>query len=214
MAQMRLVLTGVRKNWSGVLNAKEFRNGVATVGGTAAELEMCARYFSRTYSAYPDGSDELKAAQAADEARAPKAAKKEEADGVQHPPAPVAGPGNPEGLSGNEPGSTGTVPGADSVPGVGHDPAKSPAGDSGLGADRSGPEHTGLHADKVAKLVKALAALDHKVDAHWTEAGLPSIEVISAAISDLDVTRKMIEVIAPDLTREKLADKVAETSDL
>jgi hypothetical protein len=52
------------------------------------------------------------------------------------------------------------------------------------------------------KLKEAIEQLDHSVDAHWTEDGMPSVDAVSAIIGR-EVTREQITKAAPDLVRTK-----------
>lgn len=182
--KLTLVLTGHYAGKTVRLNNHQFVDGECTLEGTAQQIEGAARYLERCYCAK----------------------QKDQISGVQHHNAAAAGSGNPEGLSGGELRPTGQVPNPNSLFSDGHDPLLPSDGGAGMGASGSGQEDSGLHPDKVAKIAKAIAGLDPKVDDHWTDAGLPSVEVISAAIADQNLTRKMIEVVAPNITREKVAE--------
>lgn len=48
----------------------------------------------------------------------------------------------------------------------------------------------------------ALSRLDHSDDAHWTKEGLPDMTVV-VEYAGKSVTRKQVEVVAPDLKRRK-----------
>ena len=182
--KLTLVLTGTHAGKTIKLNRKQFVNGECTLVGNAAELEFAARYLERCYGAK----------------------QKDQMNGVQYLNAPPAGPGNPEGVSGDQLRPSGEVHSEDGVLGNGHDPLGPTDGSPGMGAGGSGQSDSGLLPESVTKIRKALEVLDVKNDEHWTDAGLPSVEVVAKAIGDPQINRKMIDVVAPGWTREKAAE--------
>lgn len=59
----------------------------------------------------------------------------------------------------------------------------------------------------------ALTKLDPKVDAHWTGAGLPSVEAVRELSGDKEVSRGDIQNLAPKLTREEAAKLAGDEGD-
>lgn len=54
---------------------------------------------------------------------------------------------------------------------------------------------------------EAIAELDPKNDAHWTEDGLPLVDEVQKIAGDFDITREQITEASPDVTRASaLAD--------
>lgn len=182
--KITLVLTGFYAGKTVMLNRHQFVNGECTLEGQAAQLEFAVRYLERCYGAK----------------------QKDQIGGIQYQHTPPEGPRNPEGISGRVNGPAREVHAEGDLRSVGLGLSKPAEGDAGMGASGGGQPDTGLHPDKVRKIAKAVAGLDPKTDAHWTEDGVPAVEVISAAISDQNLTRKMIEVAAPGVTRETVAD--------
>jgi hypothetical protein len=188
--KLTVVLSGPRAGFTGTLSRHKFLNGECIIEGPPQAVESASRYLARSHEAFPAGSEELRARM------------KGSIHGIQRDTSKDRQPGNPDGVSGSELRPTGPVRAEGDVQRGGHDPVSAAAGGAGLGAGGSGHADTGLHPDKVKALRKAIRALDPKVDEHWTEDGLPSIETISTATSDQNVTRRMIEVVEPKFTRE------------
>lgn len=191
--QIEIVLTGVRKNFTGVLNRHKFVNGRCTFTG-GAELEFVTRYFARAYGGFPAGSPELAAAQKGDY------------DGVQHQPDKAPKQRDSKPVSGIQPEPPREISSSNSVLGSGDDAVMPAAGQEGLGAGGSGHEDAGLRPEQMTAIRTALDMLDPKVDEHWTESGEPSVEMVSSLLSDPSVSRKTIETVAPGFTRKTVAE--------
>jgi hypothetical protein len=188
--KLTVVLSGPRAGFTGTLKRHNFVKGETVIEGTPQQVEAAARYLARTHQAFPAGSAELKARM------------KGKANGVQHLVSATGQPGNPNGVQGHVDGQTGPIQAQGDVQRDGHDSGQAPAGREGLGAGGSGQSDSGLHPDKVKAIRKAIRDLDPKVDEHWSDEGLPSIEVVSAVTNDKNVTRRMIEVVEPKFNRE------------
>ena len=61
-----------------------------------------------------------------------------------------------------------------------------------------------------ARIIDALSKFDPENEAHWTQAGLPRLEVLQKATGDDELARLAIKAAAPDFTRENPALPVAE----
>ena len=58
----------------------------------------------------------------------------------------------------------------------------------------------------------ALVKLDPKVDAHWTDAGLPSVKAVRELSGVDTASRADVEALAPKLTRDEAAKVAAENA--
>ena len=58
---------------------------------------------------------------------------------------------------------------------------------------------------KVVVISSTLNLLDSADDTHWTQEGLPRVEVICELMGDDTVTREQIEMARPEFTRETAA---------
>lgn len=182
--KLTLTLTGAYAGKTVRLNHHQFVDGVLILEGGAQAVETAARILDRCYGAKT----------------------RDQLDGFQHQPSPASQSGNPKGVSGGLNGSPGKVLAEGDLRRDGLDNDDSAAGSAGVLSSGSGPADTGLHPDKVRKIARAVALLDAENPDHWTQEGLPSVEVISQSLHDHDITRKMIEVAAPGLTRQKVAE--------
>lgn len=196
---VRLVLVGPRAGQTIVLNGREFINGICAVDGPIEGVAGACHYFARCYNAHPEGSKELRDAEAAYQA----ALAEENADGERpvetdadrDESAEVPGSGEPDGggpdsaspdeQSGDadaETGSAGGVSGGD-----GH-------------ADTRVPPDPSIEFK--ARVADAVGQLDHGNDEHWTADGNPAVAAVAAIIGG-NVTRQELDVIVPDVTRAK-----------
>ena len=179
-------LTGAREGKTISLRRYNFVKGQYVVEGSAQEVDSTLRYLSRVYKAFP--LEEFKAwkeAQNGAECTVPEAPEQRSSEAVQ------GGVGEPAG-------------GVQTSGDVQRDgPVGGEAGSEGLGTGGSGHTDAGLQPDQVAKIKTALTALDVKNDAHWTSDGLPAVEAVSDMLRDQGITRKVIETVAPEWTREK-----------
>lgn len=64
--RMNLVLTGPLRNRTISLRGYRFENGVCSLQGPSEVVHGAATYLGRVYQAFPEGSDELQAAQVRD----------------------------------------------------------------------------------------------------------------------------------------------------
>lgn len=183
MAQITrvMVLTGARAGSTCLLHKWQFNSGRLTLRGDEKSVEGTQLYLGRVFAAYPEGSDELLAAQRRDHgnpALAPR--QRQSADPVsgavqseQRGPAPVPadiGNGSVEGAA----GQAGSVP-----PGDGHEDARA------------------------ARIRAAVTQLDPAKDEHWTADGLPRVDAVAALSGEQSVNRRDVERYAPDVVRNR-----------
>lgn len=177
LIQRKLILTGGRKGMTGMVD-RQFRavNGVITLQGSSPDVEALTLFLGRMYQAFPEGSVELEAANGERNLQTP----------------PETGSDNAL-LSQVQPSGQGaaekTVPG-----GAGH--AEPTTGEAGVL-----PKGDGHEDSRVSRLREALAQLNTLDDGHWTSAGLPAVEAVSAILGE-PVTRAEIASVAPDLNRK------------
>lgn len=85
-----------------------------------------------------------------------------------------------------------------------------------LGTDGGGSSARRVASEMSASQVKLhniIHAMDSTNDDHWTQAGLPRLNVIEDAMGSTDLTRADVEVVAPGWNRDKAkAEKAAEVS--
>lgn len=218
-----LVLTGPRTGKTVRLNKYTFTDGRLSLKGPMEDVQGLITYFGKAYQAFPEGSDELKAAQAHWEqykaeqeashgagevhpdqsgAAAPAVHGDGGPDGAEPPAAPA---GDGEGDDDPAAGSQGSVPGGD-----GHtDPGLPPQEHN----EEQPVDGTPGPVNPNPKLLKAVESLDPENDAHWTGQGLPKVAVVSDAYGEDSVTRKDVESVAPGYDRET-AKKKAEADEL
>lgn len=204
---IELVLTGKRSGQTMLLNGHSFVNGVARVVAYPESIEPFLTLMGRRYHAYVRGSAALAAAQAPngqnDGLLSDLQADSSPVDGA---PAPVQGPGDNGAGSlpgagtlqreldaGSEAGGPGLVPG-----GAGH-------ADAGLGQGmESGSQR---ESDALIRAVQeAVQKLDFRADEHWSQDGLPSVEVVAEAVKTPTLTRDMISAFCPGYTRHAAED--------
>ncbi len=207
-----LVLTGGRTGATCVLNNKQFVKGVMRLKGSREQLEPVISYYGRVYHAFPHGSKELETAQVRDaEGRKPngqhnadKAAQSGSANGVDGTGA--------NANAGQHQAATGTAVqhGAD------HD---AQAGSAGVRSNRDGHGDTGIRAGQesqqqqsdapgdLTKIRAAVLALDGSNNDNWTQEGKPTVDAVSNAMNDPQVTRKLIDAAAGDWDRDQARAK-------
>lgn len=216
---MNLVMVGHYAGKTVNINGHQFIDGTCRLNGKFDTIGFAVHYLSR-YSAFPVGSDELKAAQAhydmevlnGDHGDTEAGSKPGPADAVQSHDKP-SGSGTPAeaGPDGAEPIATDEGYAGVRANGDGHEDAGVPNEESGTidpvdgdvgKADESGSADPEKAAEEVPMIDKALIAvvhaLDPEVDEHWTQAGLPALAAITQAYGNPDVTRKEVDVIAWD----------------
>jgi len=54
------------------------------------------------------------------------------------------------------------------------------------------------------QIIDALGKLDPEADAHWTQTGLPRLEVLQQSAGDPELSRSDVNAAAPDFNRENL----------
>lgn len=204
--RIELVLVGARAEFTGKLNNLHFVRGHAKVSGSADSVGHVINYY-RSYHAFPVGSDELAAAQAA------FAPDKEKENGSGNP-AQDAKSGAPESVPGSvRPAGEGAAKAPD-VP-SGGDAPRSP-GNTGPSAAGSGHADAGLSGQQAngsaqpgsesstvnQALVAAVLKLDPDNADHWTEGGAPKVSAVALAYGNEALTRREIEEAAPGWNRE------------
>lgn len=182
--KLTLTLVGIHANKTIRLNKHQFVNGICTLDGAAQEVEMAAKILGRCYGAKT----------------------RDELDGLQRNSQAAPQQGNPNGLSGGLVRSPGKVLAERDLRRDGLDNDKPAAGQAGVGADGLGHEDPGIHPEKVRAIARVVSAFDPLNKDHWTEDGLPSVEIVSQVLEDHDITRRMIDVACPGLTLEKVAE--------
>lgn len=189
-----LHLTGAYAGQTIKLGSHQFVEGKCVLEGNGVDVDSALKVLGRSYQAFPAGSDELVAAQSRD-------SKVKGPTNVNVSSSPADGkPGNPASLVGDhEPArAAGSSEAAVIKPGP---LLSASAGDTGLVSDGPGTEITGLQPAQVKKIKDALALLDPGVDAHWSEAGLPSIEMLVDITKDQTINRAAVSFVAPELNR-------------
>lgn len=197
-----VVLTGIHSGKTILLAGKQFVGGKYTVEGAPIEVEGQLRYLSRMYQAHPVGSAELA-----------KAQERDKQHGIQHHAQAATGQRDAEAVQGGVGGSAGPVSGAGNDGGAGPE-RDSSAGSPVLVAAGGGLQDSGLLPEQVARLRGMLRKLDPQNDKHWTEDGLPSVEVVAEALVDPSISRAMIDVAAPGFNREKATEMAAPPDDI
>lgn len=201
-----LVLTGVRAGKTCILNGKQFVDGKHTIQGDPEVVASVCTYMGRCYDAYPEGSEELKLAQARDRGE-------DITDGRHLDNAEAGESGPAEAVSGNDHEELGSAAEEDAAQRSGD--ADGDAGSAGSGPDGDGHEDTGLSAESAgaehgagnnARLKGVIQDLDPDLDENWTKTGKPALAAVQKAYG-ADVTRSDINNAAPDWTREKAQEK-------
>ena len=172
--RIRLVLTGGRAGYTGLLGKFRFVDGIMEFEGDAKAVVGICTYMARVYQAYPEGSKELR-----------------DGNGAISSPAgsePIQGGGVAE-----QPGSAQKA--ADNGSG---------AVDSATGAGGSVPSARDRHANaRLDRIREAVMALETGNDDHWSAEGLPRVDVIATLAGDPSIRRKDVEQAVPGLTRKK-----------
>lgn len=185
-----LVLTGARAGRTCQCGKFNFVSGMLKLSGALNHVDGVTKYLARSYAAYPEGSNELLAAQKRDAEAKPK----EAGNGVV-PIHPVHATEREPGVSGGN-GSDGQ--GVASIPTLVIGRADDP--DTG-GAERV-PDGDGFpDTGDDQKIAGAVTALDHKNDEHWTRDGLPAVHAVATLSGVMTATRAMIESAAPNARR-------------
>lgn len=160
------------------MTSYQFTGGKMDLKGTTAQLAGLITYLGRCYQAFPEGSDELRAAQEA------------LANG--------GGEADPDGTEDNAGGAgEGLQVTTDANDGSGGE--QGGAGEAGAG------DATGNGARSLAE---ALTRLDPNDDSHWNADGKPKMSAVEALLGRTDVTRAQVEAAAPGLTRESARGSV------
>ena len=172
-----LVLTGARAGLTVKLGMYQFTDGKIPLRGSAPDVEAMSHWMAVNYAAYPEGSDELEAANG--QCDLSKTAKSDS----QHA---VLGEVQPSGAR-TEAAPTDDRGGSDGA-------------DEGE-ADGPVPEGYGHRYTRIHRLQEVLNQLDPDNDAQWTATGLPSVGAVRALFDD-SVSRADITEAAPNLTQK------------
>lgn len=206
MMSVTLVLTGAYKGRTCVLNGKQFVDGKHTIQGDPDVIASVCKYMGRSYQAYPEGSEELKLAQARDRG-----------EDISHGGDTDASEASESGPAEAVPGDDHAELGSSAAEGAddGQLDAGSDAGDSGVRPDGDGHEHSGLSASGEGsehgagnnpRLKGVIQDLDPDLDENWTKTGKPALAAVQKAYG-ADVTRQDINNAAPGWDREKAQEK-------
>jgi len=205
----RLVLTGPYAGRTMNLKGHQFVEGVLELHGTMEAVEGLVVYMGRSFQAFLEGSDELRAAQERD---------KEAADGQRNSSREVQPEGD-EGEGHVQPEGEGApAPSDDHGNGAGEAPEGTGTdvsggnGQSDAGVPERAPEQGGAgEAQPVTPtdtaLLKAIHGLDPENDDHWTEDGLPLMTAVETSYGSAGITRKDVEAAAPEWNRDKAREQ-------
>lgn len=193
----RLILTGYYAGQNLKVRNFQFTKGVLEMHGTPDQVEGIINYMGKTYRAYLEGSDELKAAQIG---RNSGPSKVEGGDPETGEPTDSgvrpAGEGSPEVPAVLDEGSDDPAPGS-----AGADPAGGGHADAGVSpAPEGGSADNPMNGD-VAALRTAVLGLDPDVEDNWTALGKPAMGALEYLGGG--VTRKMVVAAAGDFDRDK-----------
>jgi len=207
----RLVLTGPLAGQTTNLRGCAFTDGVFEVYMPAEQFEGLATYLRRSFQAYVDGSDELKAAQKRDKqfAQENSNGERDNQGEVQPPEGGDEGDGDvqPEGQGTPEEGPTSIEGDVDAETGAeGGIPDRDGHEDSGLPESEHGGTVRSDSAELTDPMVEAVLSLDPEEDSHWTAAGQPAVAAVAVAIGDESVTRKDIKEGASGYDRESVRE--------
>ena len=197
---MKFVLTGFYAGKTMKINHIDFVKGEADVKGELAKMGGVIAYLA-TYNAFPVGSDELTAAQKRDRTN----------KGGTNGTDPIL-----DGQAGESPSG---VPTDISDPGTGSGQGATGASTDGAG---SGSEGDGVSGGRegdegkpevpsdpiVLKIIDGIRSLDPSNDEHWTDAGLPRVDMVATASGVVNVTRKDIASAIPGWSREMAMNDV------
>jgi hypothetical protein len=178
MIKRKLILTGARDGFTGLLSKQWWaENGVITLVGDQQTVDGLTRYLGRRYQAYPEGElDGTGEIHARPQPRTPDP----DAAGL---PAQQSGPAP---LSADHSGRADAPPAAT--------PGRVPGG--------NGHADTGSRAQKQREEIRqAVTRLDPLNDEHWTQDGLPRVDVVAEAVGRADLTRRDLNKAASDMTR-------------
>lgn len=176
------------------IHGHQFVKGLYTAEGPAKEVEGVCTYLERGYQALPVGDPRIavidRATQEKEdgERQLPKGEGGGPAESLRddlRPPGdetPEVQRDNGGGTAGGGGGGTGSLPIGD-----GHTDPRVPPKEEGPDAKR---------------LREAVASLDPTVDEHWTKTGTPDIAALESKLGSGSVTRKGIDTVAKNYTRE------------
>ena len=191
-----------------LINGFQFVNGFFTLNDTPESVAGVTAYLAH-YQAYPVGSDEYEAGM----------------EKYGHGKRDIQAGGAPE-VQGQGV-SDGSGPNSSSA--TGFDGPSDPQGDQGeQGTDRSGHEDSGLVDEQESdgqddqseaaeavqvkagpKVAEAVYKLDAMNDDHWTDAGLPAMAAVEAALGSTGITRRDVAAAVPGWDREKALEAAA-----
>lgn len=175
---VKLVLHGHYAKKTVKLRDIQFVRGEAVLPGNYAQNEGIIIYMGRCYQAYPEGMSPQEGEEHASKVPATALGHKtKEIPGAGESTGTKLSPQGPEdgeGDGGAEGGGTGSIP------------------------EGNGHEDPRIYT----RLQEALNGLDPKNDLHWTQKGLPSLQVLETILGGGGVTRKEIEAAIPGFSRE------------
>lgn len=206
MMTVTLVLTGANAGRTCVLRNRKFENGRHQFTADPEVVQSVCTYMGRCYEAFPEGSEELKLAQARDRGE-------DITDGGDTDASEASESGPTEAVPGDDHEELGSAA-AEAADERGVD-AGSDGGDSGSGPVGDGHEDSGLSASSAGeehgagdnpRLKGVIQDLDPDLDENWTKAGKPALAAVQKAYG-ADVTRQDINNAAPGWDREKAQEK-------
>lgn len=178
-----------------------FKKGEAVIQGSEKDVEGICTYMRKCYQAYPEGTLELTQAQercgqhgTSDIQKSPEQGNPSQVpNGVQS-----SGSESPQ-VFGSDRGST----------------DESHTGQAGSIPGGDGHQNTGVSSQEERReqetLYKGIMSLDAMNDDQWTAQGLPKVDVLEGLVGPF-ATRKNINAVCPDYTREKALDLQAAAS--
>lgn len=171
---IRLTLHGHFKGQTVTLNGYRFVKGVLELPGDMDHNDGIVKYFARSYQAYPDGV-------------APEVAKY----------------GTSEIPASPQQGRSTSVPSRVQQVGTGSTKETTNLGTGTTGTE-TGTEGSMANGDGYSnpRLHQAIMSLDPNNNGHWTQSGKPAIAALEAILGVGNITRKDVELVAPDFDRE------------
>lgn len=191
LQRMTIVLTGARRDFTGILGHYPVQKGVIKLAGVPKDVLAWARHIEMNYQGFPMGDPRI----GEHEQRIADSFTGEGHEGRVQAGRPVA-----DGQA-DAPGGAGAgLPKADQSADVGSGAGGGTAGSTDAGTSGGDGHQAKLTAPANPKMVAAIAKLDDKNDKHWTRAGEPMISAVEKFYGAA-VTRAMI-VAASSRTRE------------
>ena len=194
-----LILCGHFAGKTVKLRGNRFFEGKLRVVGSEDQVGGLVLYLGKCYQAYPEGSKELAAGQAADAKRAAEEASKNGERAIQT--------GERGGRDNNLQGQLQPVgTGAEASPAKQQQESDDPdAGQSEHVSHGDGHADAGIPVSpgsgQPSRLRQALSELDPKNDEHWRSDGLPRMDAIQGIYGSGDVSRAAVDAHAPGFVR-------------